>query len=210
MLEKWAKGELKATALGEEYQNMYHLTIEHTPPPWPKGMGEKYYAAGNDYFSNFSGFGEEWEVLAVEERFCIPMAGHNVVGIADLVLRHRETGELVVIDHKSKSKKSMEKEMDHYRRQLYIYAAFVHHKWGQYPSKIMFNMFREGYTIVEVFEIAMLEETERWIDETIAQIHDEELFLPMPNQFFCQFLCDVSKFCPVMGGEPFLKEEKSQ
>lgn len=171
-------------------------------------MGEKYFEAGKEYFLNFDGFGDELEILAVEEFFCIEVRGHRITGIADLVLRHRESGEMIVIDHKSKSRKSMDKEMNHYRRQLYIYAMFVHQKWGQYPSKIVFNMFREGYIVEEAFDQAKLEETEQWIEDLIGEIHAEELFLPMPNQYFCQFLCDVSKYCPVMGGDTEQEEDE--
>lgn len=195
LLEKWAKGELETYALASEYDDLYHLSVTHDPPPFPKGMSERYYEAGAKYFENFDGFGENWEVLDVEAKFSIEIRGHEFLGIADLVLRDKNTGEIVVIDHKSKSKTSMEREIDTYRHQLYIYALFVKQKYGVYPAKIVFNMFKEGYMIEETFDPERLEQTEAWIDDTVRKILSDEAFSPSPNDYFCHYLCGVSEFC---------------
>lgn len=196
LLERWAKGEVKATALASEYDDLYHLSVTHDPPPFPRGMAEKYYDAGSAYFRDFDGFGAEWEILSVEERFQITIRGHCVIGIADLVLRNKESGAIVVIDHKSKSKKSMDKEIDLYRHQLYIYALFVKQKYGVFPEKIVFNMFKEGYLIEECFDERCLKETEDWVADVIRMIEADEGYEARPNEYFCRFLCGVSGFCP--------------
>ena len=202
LLERWAKGELQAIALASEYDDLYNLSVTHDPPPFPKGMSQRYYEAGAKYFEKFSGFGENWEILAAEEKFSIEIRGHSFLGIADLVLRDKETGKITVIDHKSKSKSSMEKEIDTYRHQLYIYALFVKQKYGVYPEKIVFNMFKEGYLIEEVFDSAELEKTEAWIDDTITQIQSDTSFEASPNDYFCRFLCGVSEFCDHCSKKP--------
>lgn len=54
-------------------------------PPFPKGMAEKYYLAGKEYFASFAGFGDNYEVLSAEEKFELNIGGNLFVGIADLV-----------------------------------------------------------------------------------------------------------------------------
>ena len=195
LLERWAKGELQAIALASEYDDLYNLSVTHDPPPFPKGMSQRYFEAGAKYFQNFSGFGDDWEILAVEEKFAIEIRGRLFLGIADLVLRSKSTGKITVVDHKSKSKNSMEKEIETYRHQLYIYALFVKQKYGEYPEKIAFNMFKEGYLIEESFDYAQLEKTEAWSDSTINTILADTTFEASPNDYFCRFLCGVSEFC---------------
>lgn len=182
---------------------MYNLSVTHDPPPFPRGMADRYYAAGAAYFRQFTGFGDNWEILAVEERFSIHIRGHLFVGIADLVLRDRETGGIVVIDHKSKSRKSMDKDISLYRHQLYIYAMYVREKFGVYPEKVAFNMFREGYLHEEAFDPDELTRTEDWIEALIGEILAAEAsgtFPPAPNAYFCNNLCGFSAICSLYSG----------
>lgn len=158
-------------------------------------MPLKYYEAGKVYFESFSGFGD-YEVLTVEEKFELDIEGYRFVGIADLVLRDPQDGGIIVIDHKSKSMSSMKKELDTYRKQLYTYAAFVKQKFGVFPKKVMFNMFREGTFIEEIFDPAMYQHTMNWIVETIDSIILESEWKVSPSSFFCRFVCSVFDHCP--------------
>ena len=47
----------------------------------------------------------------MEDRFEIDIRGSRFVGIADLILRDRNTGAISVIDHKSKSMQSLTKDL---------------------------------------------------------------------------------------------------
>lgn len=134
--------------------------------------------------------------MTVEEKFEIDIGGYRFVGIADLVLRNRETGEIEVIDHKSKSMNSMKKELSVYRKQLYTYAAFVKQKFGVYPSKIRFNMFKEGIFIDEDFNEDEFHKTMDWIVETIESILLETDWMVSPSPYFCRFVCSVFDSCP--------------
>lgn len=69
--------------MAEEYEKRYEKSMCHTFPPFPKGMYQKYYDAGLKYFSDFSGFGDDIEILTVEERFEIDIDGYTFVGVAD-------------------------------------------------------------------------------------------------------------------------------
>lgn len=202
LLEQYAKGDIPCYALAEVYDEEYDQQITHRPPPFPKGLAEKYRDAGREYFENFDGFGDEWEVAeidgqpAVECRFEINIGGYPFVGIADLILRHKETGELMVIDHKSKSKNSMDRELTTYRKQLYVYAAFVKEKFGVFPTILRFNMFKEGYFIDERFNMDTYNETMEWIVDTIESIFLESDWKVCKSSYFCRFICSVLDYCP--------------
>lgn len=196
LLEEWAKGILPEFAQAEEYEKRYDHEITHSFPPFPKGMPQKYYDAGQKYFETFEGFGSQYKIQTVEEKFEIDIEGYKFVGIADLILEDVNTGDIVVIDHKSKSANSMKKELGIYRKQLYTYAAFVYHRFGKFPSKLMFNMFKEGNFIEEDFDIEVYNETMRWIVDTIETIIFETDWMVSPSSYFCRYVCSVFDSCP--------------
>lgn len=202
LLENYAKDKIPCFALAEAYQDGYDRAVTHKPPPFPKGMAEKYYEAGLKYFESFDGFGDEWEIAiidgepAVECRFEIRIGGYPFVGIIDLVLRNKHTGAIMVVDHKSKSKNSMDKELSTYRKQLYVYAAYIKEKLGVFPEILRFNMFKEGYFIDEIFNEEAYEDTMNWIVDTIESIFLESEWRISESSYFCRFICGVLDHCP--------------
>ena len=119
------------------------------------------------------------------------------MGIADLVLRDRNTGGIIVIDHKSKSMNSMKKSQYENTRQLYTYAAYVKERFGEFPTLLRFNMFRYGENIDEPFAMERYEETMDWIERTIAQIKAEREWRVSSSGYFCRFICSTRLHCPV-------------
>lgn len=197
LLEGWAKRELLCIELEGCFRQLYDQRVLHPFPPFPRGMGEKYFESGQRYFAEFEGFGEAYEIVAVEDRFEIELRGHLFVGVIDLVLRHKAGGQLVVIDHKSASTKTMNANLDAKMRQLYTYAAYVHEKFGEYPSMLRFNLFREGQWIDEPFCREKLNETFNWLEHMVQAIQAETEWTPNKSNFFCRFICGVNASCPV-------------
>ena len=200
LLEEWAKGQLPDILLAEEFERRYDEEVKHPFPPFPRGMSAKYYEAARDYFDSFTGFGNV-EILDVEQRFVFTVEGgrkpYPFVGVVDLVVRDQITGEIWIIDHKSKSSAQMKKDFSHYRRQLYTYARFVYDKYGTWPSRIGFNLFRAGGEMVwEDFSMAGYEETMRWIVGKIEAILDEREWKIGISSFFCRYLCSALDLCP--------------
>ena len=109
LLERWAKGELMSFELADAYEAEYDEAVKHYFPPFPKGLAGRYYDEGLQYFRCFDGFGDDMEILSVEDKFELDIRDNRFVGIADLVLRDRNSGGITVIDHKSKSMNSMNK-----------------------------------------------------------------------------------------------------
>lgn len=196
LLEGWARQEIPAIALADVYEAGYDQAVTRSFPPFPKGMGEKYFDQGLQYFAAFDGFGDQYEVLSAEEKFELDIGGYRFVGIADLVLRDRESGDITVIDHKSKSSATMKKELATFRRQLYVYAAFVKQKFGVYPKYLKFNLFRENQWVTEAFDPAAFEETMAWVTRTIESILFETEWKVSPSSYFCRFVCGCLDACP--------------
>lgn len=197
MLERWAKGELMSFELAGVYAADYDASVKEYFPPFPRGLAGRYYDEGLAYFNQFDGFGDEYETLAVEDRFEIDIRGNAFVGIADLILRERAAGGIVVIDHKSKSMQSVRKGLAACKRQLYLYAAYVKRRYGVYPKLLRFNMFRYGEFIDEPFDLARYEEALDWVCATIARIRAEQDWLVSSSGYFCKFICSVREHCPI-------------
>ena len=183
--------------LADAYEAEYDEAVKHYFPPFPKGMAGQYYDEGLQYFRSFDGFGGDKEILSVEDKFELDIRGNRFVGIADLVLQDKKTGDIIVIDHKSKSMNSMKKAQYENTRQLYTYAAYVKEHFGEFPTLLQFNMFRYGVNINEPFSMERYEETMDWIERTIAQIKAEKEWKVSSSGYFCRFICSTRMHCPV-------------
>lgn len=195
LLEEYAKGELKAEALTAEYKRRYPDVVVHNFPPYPKNYAEKAFQQGIDYFDSFTGFGDGYEVVSTEEYFSIRIGSYTFVGISDLVLRDKNTSDLIVIDHKTKSESSMKNELDLYKKQLYIYAEHVKNKYGCFPTEIQFNMIKSCVPIIEKFSPEKHAETLQWVEDTIDLIFFEDQWEAKPNQYYCRYICPVFQHC---------------
>ena len=194
--------------LADTYAAEYDAAVSHSFPPFPRGLADKYYEEGLQYFNSFDGFGENHEILSVEDKFEIDIRGSRFVGIADLIMRDRHSGEISVIDHKSKSMQSLKKSLPDNKRQLYIYAAYIKDRFGVYPTMLRFNMLRYGMFIDEPFDPERYAEALDWVEKTIFQIKAEKTWLVSSSSYFCQFICSTRNHCPV-GNEIIHSKERS-
>lgn len=205
ILERWAKGELMSFELSEAYESEYDQAVKHSFPPFPRELASKYFEEGLAYFNAFDGFGEQ-EILSVEDRFEISIRGNRFVGIADLILRDRNTGAISVIDHKSKSMQSLMKDLHANKRQLYLYAAHVREKYGIYPTLLRFNMFRYNKWVDEFFDSQAYSEMQDWTEQTIHRIRSERDWQVSASGYFCKFICSVRDHCPT--GETIINSRR--
>ena len=90
----------------------------------------------------------------------------------------------------------MKKDLPTYRKQLYTYAAFVKQKFGVFPSRLQFNMFKEGTVIDEVFEQSEYDATMKWIVDTIEAILYESDWSVSTSSYYCRFVCSCFDSCP--------------
>lgn len=174
-----------------EWDIGYDDAVTHAFPPFMKGYDEKARRMGSQYFSSFQGF-PGYDVVASEERFTVSIGAYRFKGIVDLVLRNKDG--LFIVDHKTKSPSSMQKDYSLFRRQLYIYAQYVKDKYGEYPARLAFNMIKTGKLIDEPFSMAEMKDTVEWAEAIIDEINMCEDFEANTSSR-CRILCDQRKQC---------------
>lgn len=199
ILERWAKKELDIEELPYVWEEEYDRNITK---PWPrflsaKGYAEKAYKEGYDYLKNFDGF-YGFTVLAAEQKFTTTIAGKPFVGVIDLLLENNETGEMYIVDHKSKSKSAFKKSAEDMYKQIILYSKFVYEKYGRFPDVMMFNLFKEQIYDERKFDKRLYAETLKWAEDTINKMETFDIIDWLEAKdpdFFCQNICSVRAFC---------------
>ena len=181
ILERYFRGELEFFELSQVYEAGYADNIKcNFPPNKFCDLGERYYAAGRDYLDQFDGLFEDYNIIGVEQKVRLLIRGRPFIGVIDLLLE--KDGEYIILDHKSKSTFKSKKELAEYARQLYLYAYYVHERFGKWPTKLIFHMIRNHGELIEiVFSIEDCEEAADWFDKTINKIYSDEFFQSKPN-----------------------------
>lgn len=196
LLEQYFKGKLEFFELSQIYVERYKDRVKCAfPPNKYVNLNESYYKAGKEYLDNFDGDFEGCEVLGVEQKVKLDIGDRPFVGVIDLVLR-KPDGSICVTDHKSKKAFKNKKEEAEYLRQLYLYSIWIKQKYGEYPSQLIFNMFRGGKKVVHNFVEDELKTAVEWFTSTIDSIYEDTEFVAKSDSFFCNYLCGVRHHCP--------------
>ena len=124
-----------------------------------------------------------------------------------MVAEDKETGSLVVLDHKSKSLRAFKQAEDEMYRQQLLYSKYIYEHYGRFPDVLAFNLFKEnGLRMSRPFSKEAYDAAMKWAEDTIHLIESYETldFLDTANHekqpgqnpdFFCQELCSMRKFC---------------
>lgn len=216
ILDDYAKGNLLEFELGDTYEVRYpeYMTERFPPNKWTD-LNAKYYDNGKEFFDDFEGFPEHWEIIASEQEIRIDIGGIRVRGFIDLIIRDKRDGRIIIVDHKSKAKFKNEQELEHYGYQLYFYAIWVYENFGEWPKELIFNMFRIRDEKHIAFTEDGLQKAIGWLKENVNNIFEDEDFLdkveleyqekgePIPENlqadFFCRHLCSVRYHCERSG-----------
>lgn len=212
LYERFYRGQLDFFDVCEEYDSKYNnqITLAFPKNRWVD-LGKKYYESGLKALESFVDLPENIELVGTEIKVQLKIDGIAFVGFIDMVLRNKDTQNLIVVDHKSKSKFTSKQEQKEYARQLYLYSLAVKEKFGTYPSKLVFNMFRAGQIVEIDFSESDLQEAIDWFTETVGQIFletswqdkiateyknkDLKLAAFKKQDFFCNELCSMRKYC---------------
>ena len=207
-LEKYEKGALSIFDISQHWIDNFNDAIpEDFPPNKYVNLRDKYYEQGLDYLDNLDLNLEQYEVLGVEKEVRFEIAGKPFIGFIDLLLKDKETGEIIVADHKSASlkfkksgeiSKSGEAHFLSFKRQLYLYCKPLIEQ-GMKVDHLMWNLFRERKYLKIPFNQSEYEEAINWASDTIATIEKEELWLPNPDFYRCHNICDHRCFCEYKG-----------
>ena len=148
---------------------------------------------------------EKYCILEVEEKHLFNIGKFKFTGIIDLLLKDKDTEDLIIVDHKSAKyplkqhshtvMKNMEQVFEKHKTQLYLYSKPVYEKHGKYPKKLCWNHFKSGKTASIDFDEDEYAHALQWVENTIHRIEQDALFMPEDNYFYCTHLCGCRKEC---------------
>ena len=162
----------------------------------------QYFESGGDYLKNLS-MPSDRKIIGVEKEIHFKVDDVNFVGYIDRLDRLPD-GSLAIVDHKSRILKprsnrkkptKTDEELDHYLRQLYLYARYLETEMGELPTKLCLNCFRAGVFIEEPFREDVYREVLKWAVGEVRRIEKEEDFPPNMEWFLCEYLCEVHDKC---------------
>lgn len=203
ILEKIFKNELQLESAVDYFAEHYDENVLYTASE--STMTKSYEAC--IYFLENLDLSEldKYEILGVEKEFTITSRGHNFKGFIDLLLRNKETGEIVLVDHKSakyplskktgKVLKSSEEVFESYKHQMYLYSNAIKQEYGAFPSYIAWNHFKENEVSVIHFDQKEYKKAMTWFFRMINSIEKEQDFTENVDWFYCSNLCDFRASC---------------
>ena len=162
------------------------------------------------YFQHFDGF-PEYEIVGVEKEFTSSLAGERFIGIIDLVLRNKETGKLMLVDHKSSSLSTFKRDKEAMYRQLLLYSKYCADAYGQFPETLYFNLFKENTHDQRPFDPEDYMSARIWAEELVSKMKNMDFFdwlETRPDMFRCTALCSCRHECPY--GDPHNHERKKK
>ena len=194
IMERYSNGELDLWELANVYEWEFDSAV---PEAFPKNkyvdLRESYFQQGLDFLKSFEGY-DDYKILGVEENFEIQIDDWMFNGVIDLVFED-EKGRLIIRDYKSKAAFKNEAEKQKYARQLYLYALYVHEKYGKYPDELQFWMFRRKNIEPVVFSIDALEEALDWSKSTVKAIREAFDYPATCEEFYGTNLCNFRDTC---------------
>ena len=213
LLAGWAKGEIPINELPIHWIDQFGKKVTAEFPHYlkSKGYADKLFESILHYFETFDGF-PGYDILGVEKAFSSSIAGEKFVGVIDLVLQSQETGELVLVDHKSCSLSSFRKSREQMYRQLLLYAKYCADEYGAFPAKLCFNLFRENTIDERPFSREDYIAARIWAESVIASMKAKDItdwFITQPEYFRCTNLCGCRHECAFGRPENHKKKENN-
>lgn len=185
ILERCLNGELMAFELADVFEREYQANVTKQFPY--ANIAKSFYDKTLEYFMEYDDF--EGEIIGVEEKLEAKFGDIDFIGFADLILRD-EKG-IIIVDHKSHAAFKSKKEREEYFRQLYLYAECVRRKYGEYPYKLVFNMFRIPKLEVDFFNPSQCDFCVEWFKSTVDFIiHNVNWDCKIDN-WYCSNLCGM-------------------
>lgn len=204
-LEKYLKGELDMFTVAQYYQDHYSEYVTYDfPANKYVDLGQKTYEQGADYFNNLMFDFDRYEILGVEKEVSFKIDKYPFKGYIDALYRDKETGEIILLDHKSSSftykvngdvSKKNQEAFQKYVKQEYLYSIPVIEEYGK-VDYLTWNMIRDQREIRIPFDMAEFEKTKQWALDTIHKIEEEIIWAPdKSSSYFCNVLCGLRTQC---------------
>ena len=206
ILERYAKGEISLFEISQAYEEQFMKTVVHDAPPNKYvDIKQSYFEKGLDYFDNIDLDLDEYEILGVEKEVHFKIGDKEFVGFIDLLLKEKETGKIIILDHKSASikilkngkvSKSDEAHVREFIRQLCLYAIPTIEEYGK-VDELWWNLFKEKKWLKIPWTQEDQDEAIEWAKNTIQLIEQDNDFACNPDFYYCWYLCSQrNNACP--------------
>ena len=214
LLASWARGELPIEQLPVQWNLRFEKEVTADFPRYlaAKGYREKLFGAVQTYLEGFQGF-PGYEIIGTEKEFCSMIAGERFIGIIDLLLRNKTTGEITIVDYKSCSLSSFKKSKDQMYRQLLLYSKYVSDQFGCPPAKLRFELIKESTFDERDYDPEDYVAARLWAESVIEDAKSKDItdwFDTNPDYFRCTNLCSAHMECPCGKPEYFRKEKNDE
>lgn len=192
--------------LSQTYKQEYNNFVQSPLPPYQSYLGDRYYDYGLDFFNSFDLNRDEYNVLINEDTIETEIGDIKLVVKPDLVIQHKETGDIILLDYKTssvidKKGKVDEKKLDGYKKQLILYGYFLAKVKSIKVNKIRLLMIRDSSFIEIDFDKKAIDDVLGWFKDTIENIREETEWEPNnSNTYFCNVLCGARNRCSYRKG----------
>lgn len=183
------------------YAEKFELICDTTK----ESIMESTYEKCMDYFCEMKDIDEEkYEIIGVELKLNFKIGKYKFTGFADLVLRNKESGEVILVDHKQAGHflkkdgtplKNSAESFYAYKHQMYIYCKGLKEQFGINVDKIVWNHFKERQLTIIPFKQEEFDETMKWAVNTIEKIKKDTTFDCKRSYVMCSSLCDYRNDC---------------
>ena len=144
--------------------------------------------------------------MGVEDELKFEIAGLEMVGRPDLILKEKDTQETILFDYKTakpfrynKKKETYTQDkpkMDGYFRQMYLYCYALKQSKDIQIDKITLWFTRVNQEVSRNWNEAEEQQAVDWAKDVIERIKVEREFAyDNSNSYFCNFLCGVREDC---------------
>lgn len=208
VLEAVFKYEIKIDECTQLYADKYDLICEKTK----QSVMDSTYEKCMDYLCEIDGIdSEKYEIIGVELKLEFKIGKYKFVGYADLVVKNKENGEVILVDHKQakhfmkKDGTPLKSQLENflaYRHQMYIYCKGLKDCMGINVDKIVWHHFKDdGVLTIIPFVQEEYEETMQWAVCTIEKIKKDKSFESNKSFVMCSSLCDYRNDCEYIDEE---------
>ena len=204
LLEGYAKGEISIFEISQLYEDGFNERVVHDAPPNKfVDIRQSYFDKGLEYFNNIDLDLDNYEILGVEKEVRFQLDGKDFIGYIDLLLKEKETGKIIILDHKSasikilKSGKVSKSDQEHVRefiRQLCLYAIAVIEEYGR-VDELWWNLFKDRNWLKLQWTQEDQDEAVQWAKDTIKLIENEKEWPCNPDFYYCNYLCSQRNNC---------------
>lgn len=202
VLEAVLKNDIPIDECTQLYADKYDLICEKTK----QSTMDSTYEKCMDYLCEIDDIdSEKYEIIGVELKLDFKIGKYKFVGYADLVIKNKGSGEVILIDHKQathfmkKDGTPLKNQLENflsYRHQMYIYCKGLKECLGIDVDKIVWNHFKEinELTIIP-FNQEEYDETMQWAVDIIEKIKKDKGFESNKSFVMCSSLCDYRNDC---------------